>query len=234
MPLDDVDARLAAQYRAARERMTALVEDADDARGSRVPACPAWTAADLVAHVTGLAADLGAGRRPGPDVQVWVDQLVDDRRERTATDIAAEWTQVAPPFEAMVEDKPHRWWGLVYDVLVHEHDLRGALDRPGERDGEAVDVALALGLRLVEGDLDKHGLPAFRLVADDGVHVVGEGEIGLTLEASRFEAVRLLGSRRTIDQVRAADFTGDLDRYLPGLVHMALPAEDLGEREPSS
>ena len=80
----------------------------------------------------------------------------------------------------------------------------------------------------------KHGLPAFRLVTDDGVHVVGEGEIGLTLEASRFEALRLLGSRRTMDQLRAAAFTGDLDRYLPGLVHMALPAEDLGEREPAS
>ena len=87
-------------------------------------------------------------------------------------------------------------------------------------------MALALGLRLVQGDLDKHGLPAFRLVTDDGVHVVGEGEVGLTLEASRFEALRLLGSRRTMDQLRSAAFTGDLDRYLPGLVHMALPAAD--------
>ena len=233
MLTDDVDARLAAQYRAARERMTALVEEGGDAGRAPVPACPAWTAADLVAHVTGLAADLGAGRRPGPDLQVWVDQLVEDRRDRSVADVAAEWTETAPSFEAMVEDKPYRWWGLVYDVLVHEHDLRGALERPGERDGEAVDVALALGLRLVQGDLDKHGLPAFRLVTDDGVHVVGEGEFGLTLEASRFEALRLLGSRRTMDQLRAAAFTGDLERYLPGLVHMALPAEDLGEREPT-
>ena len=52
----------------------------------------------------------------------------------------------------------------------------------------------------------------------------------LTLTATPFEALRLLGSRRTIEQVRAADFEGDLDRYLPGLLHMDLPVDDLGER----
>lgn len=58
---------------------------------------------------------------------------------------------------------------------------------------------------------------------DGDDHVVGDGEVGLTLETSSFEALRLLGSRRTIDELRAAPFTGDLDGYLPGLVHMELP-----------
>ena len=104
----------------------------------------------------------------------------------------------------MIEDKPHRWWGLVYDLLVHEQDLRGATGRPGERDGDGVHLATELGLRLVATDLAKHGLPAFRLVTVEGARVVGDGEPELTLETSSFEALRLLGSRRTIAQMRAA------------------------------
>ena len=228
---DDVDARLADQYRAARERMAAIAEGlGGDAASSAVPSCPAWSTSDLLAHVTGLAVELGAGRRPDGDVQAWVDGQIADRKDRPPAELAAEWAAGAPAFEAMIADKPHRWWGLVYDVMVHEHDLRGAVDQPGERSGESMDVAVALGMRLVQGDLAKHGLPAFRLVADGVEHVAGDGEPELTLTATPFEALRLLGSRRTIEQVRAADFEGDLDRYLPGLLHMELPAHDLGER----
>ncbi len=228
---DDLDARLADQYRAARERMGEIAEGLDGAAASAiVPSCPAWSTADLLAHVTGLAADLGAGRRPDGDVQAWVDGQIADRKGRRPAELAAEWAATAPAFEVMIAEKPHRWWGLVYDVMVHEHDLRGAVDQPGERTGESMDVAVALGMRLVQGDLAKHGLPGFRLVADGVEHVVGDGEPELTLTATPFEALRLLGSRRTIEQVRAADFEGDLDRYLPGLLHMDLPADDLGER----
>ncbi|MGI9053677.1 MAG: maleylpyruvate isomerase family mycothiol-dependent enzyme [Ilumatobacteraceae bacterium] len=227
---DDVNDRLATEYRAARLRTSAIAAELDtDQAALLVPACPDWTVADLLAHVTGLASDLGTGRRPEGDTQAWVDAQVADRRGRSAVEIAAEWDHAAPAFEQMIAAKPHRWWGLVYDELVHEHDVRGAVGQPGERDGESVQVAVTLAMRLVEIDLTKHDLPAFRLVADGTERVVGEGEPALTLETTTFEALRLLGSRRTMDQLRAADFTGDLDRYLPGLVHMDLPTVDLGE-----
>ena len=174
---DDLDARLADQYRAARQRMAEIAEGLDGAAASAiVPSCPAWSTADLLAHVTGLAADLGAGRRPDGDVQAWVDGQIADRKGRRPAELAAEWAATAPAFEVMIAEKPHRWWGLVYDVMVHEHDLRGAVDQPGERAGESMDVAVALGMRLVQGDLAKHGLPAFRLVADGVEHVVGDGD----------------------------------------------------------
>lgn len=229
---DDLDRRLADEYRAARGRMSALAAELDDVGAAApVPACPDWTVADLVAHVTALASDLGGGSRPDErGTQIWVDEQVADRRGRPTVDLVAEWTASGPTFEAMIADKPHRWWGLVYDLLVHEHDLRGAIDRPGERDGASVQVATELGLRLVAVDLAKHELPAFRLVIDaDDERVVGDGRPELTLTTSWFEALRLLGSRRTMEQMRTAPFTGDLGRYLPGLVHMDLPTHDLGE-----
>lgn len=225
-----VDGRLAAEYRDARLRMQALAETADDDASRRmVPACPEWTVRDLFSHVTGIAADLSGGRRPAGDTQAWVDAQVADRRTRTLAEVSAEWADVAPAFEAMIEARPHRLWGLTYDTVVHEHDLRGALGRPGEREGDGVRVALHLGLRSVELDLAKLGLPALRVLLDGDELVVGEGDPQLTLEASAFEALRLLGSRRSLAQLRAASFTGDLDRYLPGLAHMDLPPADLEE-----
>ena len=41
-----------------------------------VPACPEWTAADLVAHCTGIPAALSAGDYPSGDQQAWLDGLV--------------------------------------------------------------------------------------------------------------------------------------------------------------
>jgi hypothetical protein len=60
-------------------------------------------------------------------------------------------------------------------------------------------------------------------------HVVGEGEPVLTLTATAFETLRLLGSRRTLAEMRSADFSGDLDAMLSGIVHMDLPEVSLGE-----
>jgi uncharacterized protein (TIGR03083 family) len=228
---DPVDAVAAAEYRNARERMQELASTLTDELAARtVPACPEWTVHDLFSHVTGIAADLSAGRRPdGGGTQAWVDRQIAERRSRPLADVVAEWSEAGPAFESMIDARPDRLWGLTYDIVVHEHDLRNAIDAPGERDSDGVRVALQLGLRIVETDLAGRGLPAFRVVADGAEYVVGEGTPELTLEATAFEALRLLGSRRTLDQLRAAAFTGDLDRYLPGLAHMELPHADLGE-----
>jgi uncharacterized protein (TIGR03083 family) len=226
---------MADEYRAARLRMQEIASTLSTELASRmVPACPEWSVHDLFSHVTGIAADLSAGRRPeGGDTQGWVDRQVAERRDRSVADVVAEWDEVGPQFEALIAARPDRLWGLTYDTVVHEHDLRNAVEQPGERDSSGVVLAAELGLRLVELDLAKHGLPAFRWIDDDGTeHVVGAGAPELTLRSSAFEALRLLGSRRTIEQLHAADFDGDLDRYLPGIVHMDLPSGELGE-EPS-
>lgn len=225
---DADDDRLVELYRECRQRIQGLLLDAGDPDAA-VPACPEWRARDLVAHVTALASDLSTGKGPTGDTQAWVDAQVADRRTTDPARLVAEWSTSGPAFEALIAAKPYRWWGLVYDELVHEHDLRGALDRPGERNGEAVTVAARLGLRLVALDLAKQELPAFRAVLDGQEHIVGDGDVGLTLETSSFEALRLLGSRRTIEELRSAPFTGDLDRYLPGIVHMELPVVAVAE-----
>ncbi|MDQ3178576.1 MAG: maleylpyruvate isomerase N-terminal domain-containing protein, partial [Actinomycetota bacterium] len=47
---DDVNARLADEYRAARQRTSAIAGELDDDQAALlVPACPDWTVADLLA-----------------------------------------------------------------------------------------------------------------------------------------------------------------------------------------
>ena len=221
---------LAAEYRNARERMQQLATDIDDAAASTVvAACPAWTVKDLFAHVTGIAVDLGSGNSPKGDTQAWVDRQVDERRPRSLSSIVDEWSQAAPRFEAMIEAAPPQLWGLTYDTVVHEHDLRAAIARPGARDSEGVRVAAELGLNLVKGDLAKAGLPAVRVSFGGREYVVGKGDPELSWSGSAFECLRHLGSRRTADEMRAAGFEGDLDRFLAGLLHMDLPVRSLGE-----
>ncbi|MBU3687960.1 MAG: hypothetical protein B7C54_10025 [Acidimicrobiales bacterium mtb01] len=218
------------QYRASRLRMeTVAASLSDDDARKIVSACPEWTVRDLFSHVTGIAADLSGGKPPQGDSQAWVDRQIDERRDRSLSSVVDEWHEKAPAFEEMIAASPKGLWGLTYDTVVHEHDLRTAVDRPGDRDSEGVRLAARLGLRLVKMDLAKSGLGAFRAVIDGEEVVVGEGEPELTLRTSAFECLRLLGSRRTRDEMRAAPFEGDLDRYLAGIVHMDLPVRSLGE-----
>jgi uncharacterized protein (TIGR03083 family) len=224
------DRRLAGEYGAARARVRALLENIDeDAAQRRVPACPAWTVADLVAHLAGLAVGYGGGRGPEGDRQVWLEGLVTARRGAPVEALLEEWEGAGGPMEQAIGADPQRLWPLVYDVIAHDHDLRNALGRPGERDGEAITLGLRLGLRITARDLAQHDLPAVRVHCGGEALVAGDEPVGLTLEASTFESFRLLGSRRTLAEMREAAFTGDLERYLPGLVHMQLPVESLRE-----
>lgn len=222
--------RLAAEYRASRERISELIGAiGPDERRRVVHACPAWSVHDLISHVTGIAVDLSVGNAPVGDAQSWVDRQVDERRTRPTDDVIAEWARASESFEPMIAASPKAFWGLVYDLVVHEFDARQALgDRRG-RETDAVVVAAELGLRLVKADLRKAGLGAIEVEMTRERIRVGEGDVELTLRTTPFECLRLLGSRRTRAELQAADFDGDLGRYLDALVHMELPVQSLGE-----
>ncbi|MBM3827317.1 MAG: maleylpyruvate isomerase family mycothiol-dependent enzyme [Actinobacteria bacterium] len=218
------------EYRNARRRMQAVAAElTDEDAAGIVSACPEWTVKDLFSHVTGIATDLVAGQRPSGDTQAWVDAQVADRRSRSLASVVEEWDAIAPAFESMIDAAPQALWTLTYDTVVHEHDLFTAVGRRGDRSSTGVARSAVLGLKLVKGDLRSKGLGAFRAVIDGEEHLVGEGQPILTLTASAFEVLRLLGSRRTLAEMRAANFEGDFDGLLAGIVHMDLPVKSLGE-----
>lgn len=224
---------LAAAYAETRRRMCDLVREssADDLERI-VPACPEWTVRDLLAHVTSIATSLASGAFP-PDlnpVLFWDEQMaarreafVDDGvaalRDRSVDEIVATWNEAAEAAEAMIRGErpwpswpeggaPLPAWVLVTDLSVHHHDLRGALQAPGDRDS----LATGLGLRsYVEGmrlRASIEQIPAFRIVAGARSWTIGEGEPTATVTADPFELARAASGRRSPEQVRAFDWGG--------------------------
>ncbi len=132
------------EYAAARAGVRALLADSDDAAAATVvPSCPDWTVHDLCAHLVGVPAALVARDNPPPgDNQAWVDRQVAERADRSVAELLDEWDAVGPAFEGLMRKLPQAFGGLVYDAVAHEHDLRGALGRPGDRDGAGVHATL--------------------------------------------------------------------------------------------
>ena len=222
----------AEEYAAARASVRSLLTDLDGAAAATVvPACPDWTVHDLCAHLVGVPAALVVRDNPPPgDNQPWVDRQVAERADRTVVELLDEWDAVGPGFEALMRKLPHAFGGLVYDAVAHEHDLRGALGRPGERDAAGVWASLDVMVPMVERDMAAAPTPgSIRLRADDREWLVGGGDPAVSLTTTPFELMRLLGSRRSREQILAAPWDGDVEPFVAVLAHMPLPAQDIVE-----
>jgi uncharacterized protein (TIGR03083 family) len=189
-------------YARIRTRLTGLMEDLDaDDWDTPVQACPGWTVRDVLSHLAGTVEDALAGRLTGPPSDEQTAEQVARLRARPADDLLAEWTASSPAFEEVISG--FRIWPAAYDVLSHEHDVRHAVDRPGARDDPLVPVAASMLLHRFDGKV--------RLDAVlDGEEVLVDGpQPPLGLRASAFEVFRASLGRRSVDQVRRLDWTGD-------------------------
>ena len=143
--------QIGAVYEEGRQRIVEVVSGLDQDRArAPVPTCPDWTVADVLAHLTGVCADVLAGRLDGVATDPWTEAQVSARRGRPVDELVAEWDDVAPQVEAIAEQFPERTgeqW--VTDLTTHEHDIRTAVGTPGARDAAGVaiglDFAIAVG-----------------------------------------------------------------------------------------
>jgi uncharacterized protein (TIGR03083 family) len=197
-------------YRAVRGRMLDLAATGDPA--TPVPACPEWTVRELLAHVTGVAADVVAGNLGAAGTQPWVEAQLAVRADASVEDLAAEWSDSGPQVDEICAVLGDAIAQLVFDTVSHEQDLRGALGEPGGRDG-ALDIALGWVSTAWAGQ--EAGPGALRLRADATDVTLGEGDVAATVTASPFEALRVLTGRRSLDQVRALRWDGDPEPWLP-------------------
>jgi uncharacterized protein (TIGR03083 family) len=204
-----------AAYAAGRHRLTELVEDLDDdAAAATVPCCPAWSVHDVIAHLTGVCADVLAGRIDGVGTDPWTDAQIVARRDLPLKDVVVEWNEVAPAVEAMAGAFGAAGFQWVGDQVIHEHDVRGALGCPGARDSETIDIGLRF---MVPGFLDAVaalGVPILEVQAGGRAWRSGEGEPAVRLPLEPFEALRSLCGRRSPDQLRSLPWTGDPEPYL--------------------
>jgi uncharacterized protein (TIGR03083 family) len=189
---------------------------------------------DLLAHLTGVCADIRAGNVKDAATDAWTAVQVEARKARTVSDLLAEWSSLAPPIAALVDDFPGRYGEqLVADVTIHEHDIRGALGQPGARDAVGISVALDFIMMAYLGrDASSLGLRALEVHAGDHRWVLGTGgpPVG-TLAADPFELLRAITGRRSTTQIRGLDWTVDPTPYLPlfGLGPFKMRTTDLNE-----
>ena len=230
------NAELVEQYRRSRARIVELVSGIDvEATSRRVVACPDWNVRQLLSHVVGLATEISSGNPPGADSQAWVDAIVRDRASCGIDDLLEEWAVSGPAFEAVAADVSRLAVPLSYDLVVHEHDLRHALERPGERDDSGVLTSMWVGALLLDGDLKKNSSGALRLRAGGHEWICGEGETRLALDLDGvvqhpvWELLRLTGSRRSLGQLSRYQWEGDFAEFASAMFHMDLPVDDIDE-----
>ena len=198
-------------YRMVRERMLVMAEGADPA--TPVPACPGWTVTELLAHVTGVAADVLAGNIAEAGTDPWVAAQVAARSGQSLEEIAAEWRSTGPQVDDLCAQLGDAVAQLIFDLATHEQDLRGAVRQPGGEDG-AVDIALGWAASRW-GDLPAPTTGTLRIHTGGTEAVRGAGEPVVSVDLPPLEALGLLTGRRTRDEVRGYQWSGEIDPWLP-------------------
>ena len=178
-----------------------------------VPATPAWSVHDVLAHVVGITVDLRLGRYGPGDQEAWTAQQVSERRHRSVAELAAEWDAEAPTFEEGLALFGYEMGShFLGDLLHHVADVRHALGLPRLPHDLALDVALDFYLDSFHGSLVEAGIGSVVVMTRGERYELGEGPVVATLTVEPYELFRALGGRRTETQIHAFEWQGDVDR----------------------
>lgn len=223
-------------YAETKAGMLGTVAAHADPWSAPVPATPAWTVLDVVAHVTGIAVAAAAGELPvdvnlleqfrDPEVAAARDEFADGhvvrRRGRSAAEVLAEWDAAEPRLLERIRIRPGEPGSLpfgsdvmlVTDLCVHGDDVAQALGMPPQRGTAASRVALAGYCFGVDYRIRALGLPALALRYGGKERTLGEGPAAASLTADHWDLLRALAGRRSRGQIAAMDWTGDPEPYL--------------------
>lgn len=195
-------------YRAIREDVTALVSAHPEAVADlAVPACPAWTVKDVVAHLTGVAADAMAGNLAGAATDPWTEAQVAARRDRSLAEVVEEWSMRGPLVEeAFTALGPELDARALLDAWTHQHDIRAALGLAPAPDPVGRWHTAQTLVELVRGRVAAARVPPVRVVLDGSARL--EGGRHLTVTTTAHEWARGLLGRRSRRQVLAWSWTG--------------------------
>jgi hypothetical protein len=216
-----------AVYERIRRAFIAMVSVlTDEQLHLRVPATPAWSVKDVLAHVVGLAADLNAQRFPEPDDVggvAWAGNQVANRQSLIVGEVIEEWEREAETFENGLRAFGYEFGShFAADLYVHYCDVRSAIGVTPDADELTVAVALDHYLGYVAAMLADANWGTLEIVAGPEIRRLGtEHPARAHLRAEPVELLRALSARRSERQIRALDWEGDVDGFL-ALVRTAL------------
>jgi uncharacterized protein (TIGR03083 family) len=208
------------------ERLESLAGELGDAQlDTTVPACPGWTVRDLYRHLAGVSSDIvNPAATPSLDpqhTQAQVDQRVDRSLDEVCRELLANQSGVVAFLDRGIMAAP------ALDIWAHYNDIRGAVARPREDDGDVLAFAvgvLAAGHRRGWSD---RSLPTLRVVGNRRDWVFGDGEPDATLSADDYELARQFMGRRSRTQLLAMDWKGDPTPFVDALAVFPPPVADL-------
>ncbi len=193
-----------------------------------VPLCPQWRVVDVVSHVCGLNADLVGGMRSGLGTEENTARQVAERADRTLADVAAEWRSYSERIEEIYEEIPAMAVALVADLVMHIHDVQHALGMEIDREGPGVAQAAARYVEVLKAQVTERLGVEIDITLTD-VDAAATGSANLGLNATSFDFLRSIGTRRSRRQVEALGWTGDPTSVLDEAwrVYGEFPAEDI-------
>jgi len=207
-------------YQGSRRRIDVLLRETEPEDLSLpVPTCPGWTVRDVIAHLVGNTEDAVAGELTGPPDENQTQRQVERHRLDPVGHLLDQWALLSEIVEPVISDLA--LWPAAIDVVSHEHDLRGALGRPGARDHESVTTLARL---LADGYVG--GPPISFELGDIGAGTPG---VPLKLRCTPFEVLRTRMGRRSSDQTRRLDWSIDPPADLSPLFVFGPATSDIAE-----
>lgn len=193
---------LGALYRLGRDQVTDLVRGLSGQQlATSVPACPGWTVHGVVSHLAGVASDIVNGRLDGMPTPEHTHGQVADRASMPTPVVVREWERTSSQLEILLTKSDGRRFAPVADVAVHEQDIRGAVDQPGNRDGPLVDFVIDALVPRFLSKAESAGLAPVRISDLSGASIAGPDDAPVDLRMSRFELFRAMFGRRSRAQI---------------------------------
>lgn len=219
-------------YRTVRARLIKLASEltADQLR-TPVPALPLWSIQDTYAHLAGVSAEVVDGTLTGRATDEDTARQVAQRAGRTIAENCAEWDVTGPQIEELLSGpKGYRYNLMMQDAWNHEQDMLAALGRPLMRQDSTTTLTAAVLTDMFERAWRKGEVsPSVQIKTESAEWVLGVGEPTVSLETVDFELIRMLIGRRTLDEMKSTNWTGDPSAVLDLLHYFPVPAASLGE-----
>jgi hypothetical protein len=159
----------------------------------------------LAANAEDMMSGSMSGGPPSPEETA---AQVERMRGRSMAEMLASWETNAERLEDEVSANGMRM--PLIDLTSHEHDIRGALARPGARDTAAVQICSQFLLERMRPPVP------VRIVVEDTEFRVGPPDVQwdadaaeLVLNTSRFDALRWRMGRRSPAQLAAMRWSAD-------------------------
>ena len=218
-------------YGSCRERISEIAANlVPEDLTRKVPACPEWTITDLVAHLVGVAEDFAAGNFDNAGSDAWTKTQIARRSKLAMRALIDDWDAVSRQLDPSLDEvRPGVAAMLIGDAVTHEHDLRGALNLPGARDSDAMWIALDRNVRRFGKRIKDAELPSVAVCCEDRKWQAGVLEPAVELRGDRFELLRALTGRRTVQEITSLAWTGDVKPYIELVPNYPVTRNSLSE-----